>query len=78
MTIDFSFSRIATRNNQESKERTSCKPILCLYRARSGEKEPISGVIEDIDSGQKEFFNDLIAQQTMLADSIVKDTDCTA
>jgi hypothetical protein len=51
---------------------------LCLYRARSGEKEPISGVIEDIDSGQKEFFNDLIAQQTMLADSIVKDTDCTA
>jgi hypothetical protein len=52
--------------------------IVRIYRARPGEKEPISGVIEDIDSGQKEFFNDLIALQTMLANSIVKDTDCTA
>jgi hypothetical protein len=39
--------------------------ILRVYHARPEDEGSVSGVIEDIDSGQKEFFNSLVELQSM-------------
>jgi hypothetical protein len=44
--------------------------IVRVYRARPEDKGTVSGVIEDIESGQKQFFNSLIDLQLKLAHSI--------
>jgi hypothetical protein len=45
--------------------------IVRVYRARPADLS-VSGVIEDIESGQRQFFNSLIDLQSMLAHSIGK------
>ena len=44
--------------------------IVRVYRARPEDEGSVSGVIEDIESGQKEFFKSLIDLQSKLAHSI--------
>jgi hypothetical protein len=44
--------------------------MVRVYRARPEDKGTVSGVIEDIESGQKQFFNSLIDLQLKLARSI--------
>ena len=46
--------------------------IVRVYRARPDNDGSVCGMIEDIESGQKQFFNSLINLQSMLADSIGK------
>jgi hypothetical protein len=46
--------------------------IVRVYRTRPEDEGSVSGMIEDIESGQKQFFNSLIKLQSMLADSIGK------
>jgi hypothetical protein len=46
--------------------------IVRVYRVRPEDEESVSGMIEDIESGQKQVFNSLIKLQSMLADSIGK------
>jgi hypothetical protein len=45
--------------------------IVRVYRAHPADMS-VAGVIEEIESGQKHFFNSLIEIQSMLADSIGK------
>ena len=44
--------------------------IVRVYRARSEDEESVSGAIEDIESGQKDFFKSLIDLKSKLAHSI--------
>jgi len=44
--------------------------IVRVYRARPEDEGSVSGIIEDIESGQKEFFKSLIDLQSRLAHSI--------
>ena len=44
--------------------------IVRVYRARPEDEGSVSGVIEDIESGQKQFFKSLIDLQSKLAHSI--------
>ena len=44
--------------------------IVRVYRARPEDEGSVSGVIEDVESGQKEFFKSLIDLQSKLAHSI--------
>lgn len=44
--------------------------VVHVYRDRPEDKETISGVIEDIESGQKEYFNSFISLQSKLVHSI--------
>ena len=44
--------------------------IVRVYRARPEDEGSVSGIIEDIESGQKEFFKSLIDLQSKLAHSI--------
>jgi hypothetical protein len=46
--------------------------IMCVYRARPEDIGSVSGIIEDIESGQKESFHSINELQTMLAHSIGK------
>ena len=46
--------------------------IVHVYRACPEDEGSVSGVIEDIESGQKQSFNSFIKLQSMLADSIGK------
>ena len=46
--------------------------IVRVYRARPEDEGSVSGVIDDIESGQKEFFKSLIDLQSKLAHSIGK------
>jgi hypothetical protein len=46
--------------------------IVRVYRARPGDEESVSGMIEDIETGHKELFNSLINLQSKLAHSIEK------
>ena len=46
--------------------------IVRVYRARREDEGSVAGVIEDIESGQKKYFNSLVNLQSMLADSIGK------
>ena len=46
--------------------------IVRVYRARPEDKGSVSGVIEAIESGQKQSFNSLIDLQSKLAHSIGK------
>jgi len=46
--------------------------IVRIYRARPEDEGSVSGVIEDIESGQKQSFNSFIKLQSMLAHSIGK------
>ena len=41
--------------------------VVRVYRARPEDKETIAGVIEDIESGQKQYFNSLINLQSIQA-----------
>ena len=43
--------------------------IVRVYRARPEDEGSVSGIIEDIESGQKEFFKSLIDLQSKLAHS---------
>lgn len=45
--------------------------ILRVYRARPADKS-VSGIIEDIESGQKEYFHSLNDLLTLLAKSLGK------
>ena len=44
--------------------------IVRVYRARPEDEGSVSGVIEDIESGQKQSFNSFIDLQSKLAYSI--------
>ena len=44
--------------------------IVRVYRARPEDEGSVSGIIEDIESGQKQFFKSLIDLQSKLAHSI--------
>jgi hypothetical protein len=46
--------------------------IVHVYRARPEDEGSVSGIIEDIESGQKKSFNSLIDLQSKLAHSIGK------
>ena len=46
--------------------------IVRVYRARPEDEGSVSGVIEDIESGQKQNFNSLTNLQSMLAHTIGK------
>ena len=46
--------------------------IVRVYRAHLEDEGSVSGVIEDIESGQKQSFNSFIDLQTKLAHSIGK------
>jgi hypothetical protein len=46
--------------------------IVRVYRTRPEDMESVSGVIENIESGQKESFNTIDELQTILAHSIGK------
>jgi hypothetical protein len=46
--------------------------IVRVYRARPEDEGSVSGIIEDIESGQKQSFNSLIDLQSKLAHSIGK------
>jgi len=46
--------------------------IVRVYRARPEDEGSVAGVIEDIESGQKKYFNSLVNLQSMLADTIGK------
>jgi hypothetical protein len=46
--------------------------IVRVYRARPEDEGSVSGIIEDIESGQKKSFNSLIDLQSKLAHSIGK------
>jgi hypothetical protein len=46
--------------------------IVRVYRARPEDEGSISGMIEDIETGHKEFFKSLIDLQSKLAHSIGK------
>ncbi len=46
--------------------------IVRVYRARPEDMGSVSGVIEDIESGQKESFQSINELQTKLAHSIGK------
>ncbi len=46
--------------------------IVRVYRARPEDVESVSGVIENIESGQKESFNNIDELETILAHSIGK------
>lgn len=46
--------------------------VLRIYSARPEDKETVAGVIEDIETGHKEFFKSLIDLQSKLAQSIGK------
>ena len=46
--------------------------VLRVYRTHPTDAESVSGVIENIDSDQKESFNCLSELQSMLAHSISK------
>ena len=46
--------------------------IVHVYRAHPENSGSVSGIIEDIDSGQKESFRSFDELQTMLGDSIGK------
>lgn len=47
--------------------------IVRVYRAHPEDMGSVSGVIEDIESGEKESFHSINELQTMLAHSIEKD-----
>jgi hypothetical protein len=47
--------------------------IVRVYRARPEDEGSVSGIIEDVESGQKLFFNSISNLQSKLADSIGKD-----
>jgi hypothetical protein len=47
--------------------------VVRVYRSRPEDEASLSGVIEGIESGQKQFFNSLIDLQSKLACSIGKD-----
>ena len=44
--------------------------IVRVYRANPGDLDSVSGLIEDIESGQKESFHSFSELQTLLANSI--------
>ena len=44
--------------------------IVRVYRARHEDEGSVSGIIEDIESGQKQFFKSLIDLQSKLVHSI--------
>ena len=44
--------------------------IVRVYRARPEDEGSVSGMIEDIESGQNQSFNSFIELQSMLAHSI--------
>jgi hypothetical protein len=46
--------------------------IVRVYRSRPEDEGSVSGLIEDIESGQKECFNSIASLQSMLAHSIGK------
>lgn len=46
--------------------------IVRMYRAYTEDAGPVSGFIEDTDSGQKKSFHNLNDLQSMLGDSIMK------
>ena len=46
--------------------------VLRVYRTHTTDAESVSGIIENIDSGQKESFHSLSELQSMLAHSISK------
>ena len=46
--------------------------IVRVYRARPEGEGSVSGIIEDIESGQKQSFNSLVDLQSKLAHSIGK------
>jgi hypothetical protein len=46
--------------------------IVRVYRARPEDMGSVSGVIEDIESGEKESFHSINELETMLAHSIRK------
>jgi len=46
--------------------------IVRVYRADSADDGSVSGVIEDIESGQQESFHSIDALQTLLAHSVMK------
>ena len=46
--------------------------IVRVYRACAEDEGSVSGMVEDIESGQMQFFNSLIKLQSMVADSIGK------
>lgn len=46
--------------------------VLRVYRTHPTDAELVSGIIENIDSGQKESFHSLSELQSMLAHSISK------
>ena len=46
--------------------------IVCVYRARPEDKDSLTGVIEDIESGQKQSFSSIIDLQSKVTLSIGK------
>jgi hypothetical protein len=46
--------------------------IVRVQRARPGTIGPVSGIVEDIESGQKEVFQNFDELQTMLGHSIAR------
>jgi len=46
--------------------------IVRVYRAHPENEGSVAGVIEDIESGQKKYFNSFTNLQSMLADTIGK------
>jgi len=46
--------------------------IVRVYRADPANDGSVSGVIEDIESGQQESFHSIDALQTLLAHSVMK------
>ena len=47
--------------------------VVRVYRRSPVDKGSVSGILEDIDSGQKESFHSLNELQSMLSHSIGKD-----
>lgn len=46
--------------------------IVRVLRARPSSISPVSGILEDIESGQKETFQSFTELQTLLGDSIAR------